>query len=83
MRAWVIVLSTIMGLLTWPAAAKAATTPVCDALTGPKRTLAMTLLNSQHAYACCDSTLKKCLKRKPVCRLVKRLANDICRRGRR
>ena len=74
-------MSTVMGLLAWPVAVEAATTPTCNALTGPQRTLAMTLLKSQHAYACCDSTLKKCLKHKPVCRLVKRLANDICRRA--
>jgi len=36
------------------------------------------LLSSQHPYDCCDDTLINCLKEKPTCRLVIRLANNIC-----
>ncbi|MBN1611933.1 MAG: thioredoxin domain-containing protein [Polyangiaceae bacterium] len=58
----------------------AAQTRDCDGLKGAKRELASAILKTQHAYRCCDRTLDECLKRKPVCRVVKRLANDICRR---
>ncbi|MFC1643013.1 DsbA family protein [Myxococcota bacterium] len=52
----------------------------CDSLQGPKRALAESLLKSQHPYDCCDGTLWECLSRKPVCRLARRLSEDICRR---
>jgi len=57
-----------------------AQTDTCDALRGDKRALADQLLDSQHPYDCCDGTLRACLQQKPVCRLAKRLANDVCRR---
>jgi protein-disulfide isomerase len=52
----------------------------CDGLKGAKRALALTILKTQHAYSCCDRRLTECLARKPVCRVVERLANDVCRR---
>ena len=61
-----------------PASAHIAT---CDALSGAERALALDLLKSQHPYDCCDGTIWDCLHRKPVCRLAKRLANDVCRRS--
>jgi protein-disulfide isomerase len=41
----------------------------------------MAVLKSQHPYDCCDGTILSCLKRKPVCRLAQRLADDVCRRA--
>jgi protein-disulfide isomerase len=59
----------------------AAQTQTCDALRGPARETAQAVLSSQHPYDCCDDTLAKCLKKKPVCKLVTRLADDVCRRA--
>ena len=71
-------LSTIFLVLV-PVAAYAQT-PTCDKLEGKQKELAQELLVSQHPYDCCDSTLIECLKEKPVCALVWRLAENICRR---
>ena len=79
MRARLVFFLVFVGWLARPTA-PAAATPACDGLAGTQRTLAQAILKSQHAYACCDSTLDKCLKQRPVCRVVERLANDICRR---
>jgi len=69
-------------LATFLCASRAgAQTRDCDSLRGAKRELALAILKTQHAYSCCDRTLKECLKRKPVCRVVERLANDVCRRA--
>ena len=57
-----------------------AQTPKCDARSGEQAKLAADLLQSQYAYACCDASLAECLKQEPVCALVYRLAEDICRR---
>ena len=57
-----------------------AQTPTCDALSGDKKALAMSLLNSEHPYDCCDDTIANCLKKKPACALAVRLAENICRR---
>ncbi len=59
----------------------AAQTPTCDGLTGAKRDVATQVLNTAHPHDCCDGTLAECLKRSPVCPLVTRLANDVCRRA--
>lgn len=59
----------------------AAQTPLCDGLTGAKRDVATQVLASAHPHDCCDGTLAECLKRSPVCPLVTRLANDVCRRA--
>jgi protein-disulfide isomerase len=54
--------------------------PACGSLQGAKRELAMSLLREQHPYDCCDDTIAACLAKKPVCRLARRLADDVCRR---
>ncbi len=58
-----------------------AQTKTCDALSGPKRDVALAVLKSQRPYECCSSTIYECLKKRPVCSLVTRLANDVCRRA--
>jgi hypothetical protein len=58
-----------------------AQTPPCDALQGPARVVAQSLLDSQHPYDCCDGTLRACLKERPPCRLAGRLANEVCSRA--
>ena len=58
-----------------------AQTPECDKLSGGKRQVALDVLKSQHPYDCCDGTIWDCLHQSPVCRLAKRLANDVCRRA--
>jgi protein-disulfide isomerase len=57
-----------------------AQTPTCDKLPKDKKALAKALLDSQHPYDCCDDTISACLKKKPVCNLAYRLAENICRR---
>jgi protein-disulfide isomerase len=57
-----------------------AQTKTCDALTSEQKSQARALLASEHAYDCCDKTLAQCLEKKPVCTLVRRLTDDICRR---
>ena len=59
----------------------AAQTKTCDALRGAQREVAQAVLSSQHPYDCCDATIATCLRKKPVCKLVERLADDICRRA--
>jgi protein-disulfide isomerase len=66
-------------LVVWMRPVQAAPS-ACDALGGPQRKLALEILGSQHAYDCCDGTLSECLKQKPLCSLVRRLSDDICRR---
>jgi protein-disulfide isomerase len=67
-------------LLCLVAAPRWAQADTCANLSAPQRKLANELLDSQHAYDCCDKTLSQCLKRKPVCSLVVRLSQDVCRR---
>ena len=57
-----------------------ATPRECEDLKGAQKQLATSILNSAHPYACCDRTLSECLKQRPVCRLVRRLAASVCRR---
>ncbi len=57
-----------------------AQTPLCDKLPHEQKMLAKELLESQHPYDCCDDTIANCLKQKPTCALVHRLAENICRR---
>ncbi len=59
----------------------AAQTKTCDALRGAQRDIAQAVLASQHPYDCCDDTIAACLRKKPVCRLAERLADDVCRRA--
>jgi hypothetical protein len=57
-----------------------ALTPTCNELTGEKRKLAAEILKGQHLYDCCDRTIAECLRKKRVCPLAVRLANNVCRR---
>jgi protein-disulfide isomerase len=79
MRYLLLCLSIAMTMLGYVGSAKAAGS-ACDELGGAQKQLANELLQSQHAYDCCDKSLAECRKLKPVCRLVKRLSEDICRR---
>jgi protein-disulfide isomerase len=72
-------LSLVMTILGGVGAASAAGS-ACEALDGDQRRLATEILQSQHAYDCCDRSLAECLKKKPVCRLVRRLSEEVCRR---
>lgn len=79
---WLAVALALVALLSTLGYAQraAAASPLCDALTADQRKQAQSILQSQHAYDCCDGTLAECLKRKPVCKLVRRLSEDVCRR---
>jgi len=57
-----------------------AQTKACDSLKGTKGEIALSILRSQHPYDCCDTTILQCFSKEPVCPLVVRLANDVCRR---
>lgn len=61
------------------AASPAAATP-CGRLNPAQKKIAQKLLDSTYPYDCCDETLSQCLKQKKVCKLAKRLRDDICRR---
>ena len=75
-------LGIVLGLMIALFASSAvAQTSTCNALTGAKREVALSVLGSQHPYDCCDGTILECLKKKPVCSLATRLANDVCRRA--
>ena len=76
-----LALSSIVGVLFLTYATSAhAQTATCDKLSGDQRALAQDILTSQHPYDCCDDTIAACLKKKPVCALAVRLAENICRR---
>ncbi len=62
------------------ASSAGAQTPACDGLSAEKKKLAQQILAAEHPYDCCDDTLARCLKQKPVCSLAYRLAENICRR---
>jgi protein-disulfide isomerase len=53
----------------------------CDRLNADQKKLVQKLFRTTHPYACCDETLDRCLKQKKVCKVVKRLRDDICRRA--
>ena len=65
----------IMSLL--PVAVRAAP---CDRLTAAQRKLSAKIFRTTHPYECCDETLDRCLAQIKVCKLAKRLRDDICRR---
>ena len=71
------VLGALFSMYTMPAHAQ---TAECDNLSGQDRKVAHEILASQHPYDCCDDTIAACLKKKSVCALAVRLANNICRR---
>jgi protein-disulfide isomerase len=62
------------------ASSASAQTPACGKLSADKKKVAQGILASEHPYDCCDDTIAKCLKQKPTCSLVYRLAENICRR---
>lgn len=51
----------------------------CDRLNGEQRKLAQKIQQATYPYECCDETLDRCLKAKNVCKLAKRLRDQICR----
>jgi len=53
----------------------------CSDLKETEQEVAFSVLISQRPYDCCDATILECLSKKPVCPLVLRLAEDICRRA--
>jgi protein-disulfide isomerase len=73
--------SLVLVVLLLFAGSAYAQTSTCDGLSGPERTVARAILSTQRAYQCCDETLARCLKKKPVCSLVTRVAEDVCRRA--
>ena len=56
-----------------------AQTSKCDALTGDAAQVAKSVMDSSYLYDCCDETISKCLNKKNVCSLAKRLADETCR----
>jgi protein-disulfide isomerase len=77
MRQWLtfsLALATALVLL--PQSGRAAP---CDRLSGEQRKLAAKIQRATHPYDCCDETLDRCLKQKNVCKLAKRLRDNICR----
>jgi len=68
---------TVLGAFSSVAFAQSKT---CDALSGEQKLVVQEILETSHAYDCCDKSLSQCLEKKPVCRLVRRLTDDICRR---
>lgn len=72
-----VILAALIGCVAAPTLAQ---TPACEALSGPGKTLALRLLETEHPYDCCDDTISRCLAARPTCALAVRLADDICRR---
>lgn len=53
----------------------------CDRLKSKEqKALVDALLASQHPYDCCDETIAACLRKAKVCKLARRLRDDVCRR---
>jgi protein-disulfide isomerase len=69
----------VVCLLSWIGVVHAAPPP-CDGLSAEGRKLLDKLARTTHPYDCCDETLDRCLKQQKVCRLARRLRDDICRR---
>jgi len=67
----------LMALLLLPAAAGAAP---CMRLNAAQKAQAKKLFATTYPYECCDETLDRCLQQKKVCKVAKRLRDDICRR---
>ncbi len=70
-------LLTLLALLAIPSTAGA--TP-CGRLNDAQKGIANKVMDATYPYACCDEKLTTCLKQKKVCKLAKRLRDDICRR---
>ncbi len=80
MRVHLLSVVAILGIGIGLVSTAQAQTSLCNALQGEKRALADKILRSQHPYDCCDDTIHACLQQKPVCRLARRLADDVCKR---
>ncbi len=63
--------------LTTPALVQAAP---CQRLNAAQKKIALKIISATYPYDCCDETLDRCLKQKKVCKLARRLRDDICRR---
>ena len=70
-------LALLILALTAPAAAQAAP---CQRLNAAQKKIAQKIFSATYPYDCCDETLDRCLRQKKVCKLVRRLRDDICRR---
>ena len=57
-----------------------ALTAPCQKLNATQKTIALKIFAATYPYDCCDETLDRCLKQKKVCKLARRLRDDICRR---
>jgi protein-disulfide isomerase len=71
-------LPVVLGLLALFASSSALGAP-CDSVPADKKPLLEKLLRSSYAYDCCDETLSRCLGQKKVCKLARRLRDQICR----
>ena len=69
----------VLALVAIPARGGAAP---CDGLTGEQKRVVLELVARTRPYDCCDETLDRCLRRKRVCRLSRRLRDQICRLAR-
>lgn len=72
-----VILASLLAFVAPPALAQ---TPACEALSGPGKTLASRIIETEHPYDCCDDTIRRCLAARPTCALAVRLADDVCRR---
>jgi protein-disulfide isomerase len=77
-KASILGVALLLIALASPAGAQ---TPRCDSLGEKERAVAQAALASLHPYDCCDDTIDQCLKTRPDCRLVVRLADFVCRKA--
>jgi len=70
----------LVAIVTGCAAPLLAHADPCAPLSGDKRALADKLTRETHPYECCDESLDRCLKQAKVCRLARRLRDEICKR---
>ena len=68
----------LAGLLSLPLATTARAAP-CERLSAAQRKLSQKIQRATHPYDCCDETLDRCLKQKRVCKLARRVRDQICR----
>lgn len=70
-------LTLLVLALMAPAAASAAP---CGRLNAAQKKIAQKIFAATYPYDCCDETLDRCLKQKKVCKVARRLRDDVCRR---
>ena len=74
-------LAAILGFALWLGAGESrGQTVACDKLNPGARVAAAKLLARLHPYDGCDQSFSACLKQQPVPALVRRLADNLCRR---